>query len=131
MSNDKGSAIVDVVIAGTYEALGLTVEEANRFYLRKVAELQDEAAALTTERDILRQLAEQRARERDQARMEAHRLRELNQRVDVRHIRLRDGLRRALGLLEHRVVWSDMPRDQLRDAADAAEIAELRKLVTP
>lgn len=90
------------------------------------------AADAARERDSLRaQLAAVTA-ERDQARMEAHRVRELNQVVDVNHVRLRDGLRRALdtwsahlGGLEKRLVGG--PDGGTR--AERAAIAELRKLV--
>lgn len=39
---------------------------------------------------------------------------------------LRAALAEALGLLEHRVTWSDMPADAMRDKIDRARIAELR-----
>lgn len=39
---------------------------------------------------------------------------------------LRAALAEALGLLEHRVTWSDMPRDAQKDRVDAQRIAELR-----
>lgn len=68
-------------------------------------------------------------RDRDSARMEAHRLRTENQVVDVEHIRLRDGLRRAIAIAakERPCGYENIGPD----ADDEREIAELRKLVQP
>jgi regulator of replication initiation timing len=66
--------------------------------------------------------------ELNQLRLENHRLRELVQVVDVNHIRLRDGLKRAIAAMDahdhHAGVCDDV-------VMPAAELAELRKLVTP
>jgi hypothetical protein len=64
--------------------------------------------------------------ERDQARMEAHRLRTENQAVDVHHIRLRDGLRRACDGYEQ--LWRSENNGDLPECLDV-ELRELRALL--
>jgi hypothetical protein len=66
--------------------------------------------------------------ERDAALLEAHRLREIVQQVDVRHIRLRDTLRRACDGWEQQ--WRAENNGDLPHCL-AAELAELRRPLAP
>jgi hypothetical protein len=67
--------------------------------------------------------------ERDRLLIENHRLRELVQVVDVNHVRVRDGLRRACDGWQDDVKRSRGIPAQLEQES-ITEIAELRKLVT-
>jgi hypothetical protein len=79
------------------------------------------------EADSLRAQLATVSTERDRLLIDNHRLRELVQVVDVNHVRVRDGLRRALAGWE-RLCRNGATAGYHERSED--EIAELRKLVT-